>query len=942
MSFYEINLSALHQVNPHFSATLPTDDTPLHYEVFMDENSVESLNLVHTTLFKPLYASTPSLAFAEQITSFEVFQEHPYFYFFGFGNGAFLKYLLSNQRLKRIVVIEPDPQIAYIVLHMIDFSQEIETGRLVILGEEQLDFPSIAPLFKELETQRYAKLYYLHVMSPFYEVFEELIHQTNHLFIETLHHAIVLAGNDTTDALIGLKHHMTNLPSIPHTPPLFDLIKKVATTEVAVLVSTGPSLAKQLPLLKKIAPYVRIFAVDASLPILIKHGIKPDVVTSIERVALTSHFFKETPVEAMKGVVTVLSSLQHAEVIDSVQNSDVIISLRPLGYMRVTGPKEWGYIGIGMSAANMAYELIYHSHFKTCILIGQDLAYGKDGKSHASGHVFGENDVQQNKLDGWTIAYGGEGKVKTTAVWNMFRGFFEKDIAEAKARMETINATEGGARIFGATELPFEKALSLHVKQKNVKKPIMLSKISQKDIDIIMQRVQRNVTSIESYLIAAQRDIEALFLKVAQTCDALDLEHEVSNEMMQTLLEAIDGIRDKSKEEIFDKVIWHIAQSMMLVQEITIAPIEVRYAPDDIAKRQKMIDILHGYKGWLFSLAGCIDAILKTMAYGKGRALIHTVHEISVWLDDMQIDTITCKDMMAKNGRVFDVDMRGILYDVPDKYLEQSSKIMFKDSKAQSILPPAFVCCIDRFDAHYNLYRFKQSYESPMDMTKVKNCDSINIIGFLAIEENINDNDFMQYLLRLQTKFPEATFKAFCFNDKQKELFYKTTKNTSEIECFKLKTVYDLVNNVNVYIANVYAFKQSNIYDIKASRYIYDLCAVLNMVPIRVTLDVGKKYSILNWTSRDKESYCDFTKTLNKFKVFDSDLSTDHCELFYKTILHKLIVESGLNSSFVLEMNDMVEQLNEIMIAYALKDKIFANMLSKIFHVMALHNPNEN
>jgi len=381
-----------------------------------------------------------------------------------------LKYLLSNQRLKRIVVIEPDPQIAYIVLHMIDFTQEIREGRLVILAQDQLDFPSIAPLFKELEQQRYAKVYYLHVMTPFYEEFNELIHRSNHLFIETIHHAVVLAGNDTTDALIGLKHHMTNLPSIPHTPPLFDLIKKVGTTDVAVLVSTGPSLAKQLPHLKKIAPYVRIFAVDASLPILSKHGIKPDVVTSIERVALTSRFFQETPKEAMKGVITVLSSLQHAEVIDSVHSSDVIISLRPLGYMRVTGPKEWGYIGIGMSAANMAYELIFHSHFKTCILIGQDLAYGKDGKSHASGHVFGEDNVKQSEIDGWTVAYGGEGKVKTTAIWNMFRGFFEKDIAEAKARMETINATEGGARIFGAIELPFEKALSLHVKQKSPKR----------------------------------------------------------------------------------------------------------------------------------------------------------------------------------------------------------------------------------------------------------------------------------------------------------------------------------------------------------------------------------------------------------------------------------------------------------------------------------------
>lgn len=941
MSFYEINFSALHQINPQVASTLPLEDISLHYEVFMDENSIESLNLVHTKLFKPLYDTAPSLAFAEQMASFEVFQEYPYFYFFGLGNGVLLKYLLSNQRLKRIVVIEPDPQIAYIVLHMIDFSQEIREGRLVILAKEQLDFPAMAPLFKELDVQRYAKLYYLHVMSSFYEVFQELIHQSNRLFIETIHHAIVLAGNDTKDALIGLKHHMTNLPSIPYTPPLFDLIKKVGTTDVAVLVSTGPSLAKQLPLLKKIAPYVRIFAVDASLPILIKHGIKPDVVTSIERVALTSRFFKETPKEAMKGIITVLSSLQHAEVIDSVQGHDVIISLRPLGYMRVTGPKEWGYIGIGMSAANMAYELIFHSHFKTCILIGQDLAYGNDGKSHASGHVFGEDDVKQSEVDGWAVAYGGEGKVKTTAIWNMFRGFFEKDIAEAKARMETINATEGGARIFGATELPFEKALSLHVKQKNTKTPLKLSLISPKDITTISQNVMDKVTSIEAYLHATQHEVEALFLKVAQTCDALDAKHEVTTETMQDLLEAIDGIRAKSKEKIFDQVIWHIAQSMMLVQEITIAPIEVRYAPDEASHRQKMVDLLTVYKGWLFSLAGCIDAILKTMDYGKGRALIHTVHEIDVWLNDMQIDTITCKDMKAQNGRVFDVEMRGILYDVPDEHIKQAHKISFKNRDDGSLLPDIFVNVIQRTDSQYNKLRFMHSLEEVIDTTKIKEVSAKNAIGFLATEENLDTKAFREYLEKIVAKLPDVTIKAFYFNQAQKQkLLASSISQYHHFECHEITTVYDLINNVTIYLSNVYVFKGSDVCEVKASRYIYDLFDHVNLIPIRTSLDLN--ISIEAWGLKSKESFHNCITTINKFHIFESDLEADKSEFFYQQLFDRLIVKTGLNKEFELSLADNMLKVVDVMVEYSWKDANFLKTLSKVFYAMTLNNPNEN
>ena len=173
-------------------------------------------------------------------------------------------------------MVEPEPLIVHVVFHLIDFSHELEEGRLVLLTQEQLNFPTISTLFADFWPLRYAKVYDLHVMSTYYEAHAALIQQSNRLFIECLHQTIQTAGNDTTDALIGLKHHITNLPLIPQTPPLLNFFKNAHISNVAILVSTGPSLSKQLSLLKKIAPYVTIFAVDASLPILIQNGIKPE------------------------------------------------------------------------------------------------------------------------------------------------------------------------------------------------------------------------------------------------------------------------------------------------------------------------------------------------------------------------------------------------------------------------------------------------------------------------------------------------------------------------------------------------------------------------------------------------------------------------------------------------------------------------------------------
>ncbi len=802
MDLYEKNITVLENINPSLASLVAKGHTELCYEVFMDEGNLASLNLIHNQTFQPLYDSRPQEFIAEQKASFVKFQEYPYLYFFGLGNGILLKDLLNNPLHQRIVVIEPDPLILYVVFHLIDFTEELAQKRLILLGYGQVNFPAIAALFRETTTQRFVRLYDLHVMSPYYETFLTSIDHTNHCFIEAIHHTIVLAGNDTKDALIGLKHHVTNTAFIPTTPPLYDLFAKAKTTDVAVLVSTGPSLGKQLELLKKVAPYVTIFAVDASLPVLIKNGIKPDVVTSIERVPLTARFFQAVPQEKMQDIVTVLSSLQHVDVINSVQGGQKVMSIRPLGYMRLTGPKEWGYIGIGMSAANMAYELIYHSQFKTCILIGQDLAYGNDGKSHASGHVFGENDVKQSDLDGWTTAYGGQGRVKTTAVWNMFRGFFEKDIEEAKDRMLTINATEGGAQIFGAQELPFAKAISLHVKKVKSKKPIRLHALDASQQKYILQQSMSKVEEIEQYINVQQQKTEALFLEVATLCDVPNFDQNTSTKDFEALLQKIALFRESFKDEIFDKVIWHIAQTMVLAQEITIAPMEVMYAPDDISKKKKYKNLLLAYKGWLFSLAGCMDAINKTIAYAKARSLIYTIDTIDVMLDDQKIDTITCKTMKAQHGCVFDVDMRGILYDVVEEYNTDSSKIIFINANTREQLPQTFVNIISKDDMQYSQLYFIKSLDDPIMQECSVNLYTNNVIGFLATKENLEDKEFLNYIQGLMGTYPEVIFKAFSFTHddfKIKNIFDKFPKKVS---IYHIDNVLTLLKELEIFVSN--------------------------------------------------------------------------------------------------------------------------------------------
>ncbi|MBU1216501.1 DUF115 domain-containing protein [bacterium] len=917
MSFFQINLSAITAKNLNFANQLSDVGEVADFEIFMDENDVSTLNFVNTKNFTPLYENTPAQSIVNGAEYFKMFEQYPYLYMYGLGNGMLLKHLLENKNLKRIVVVEPEMELAYVVLHMVDFSQELESGRVVLLSATDVNFPNILTLFKTLDEQRYVRVYDMHVNTSYYEkIHHEHIQRTNQMFLEALYHAINSVGNDTTDALIGLKQHIANLPVLLETPPLLELLNKLNTTDTAILVSTGPSLTKQLPLLKEIAPYVRIIAVDASFPVLYQAGIKPDVVVSMERVKESARFFQQVPREAYEDVVTVLSSLQHQDVVKSPKGGTTTMSLRPLGYMIATGPKEWGYLGIGTSAANMAFELIYYSKFKNCILIGQDLAYAEDGTSHAKGHVFGENDVKVKESDVWVKGWGGT-TVRTNHNWTMFRNFFEKDLADIKDDMLTINATQGGASILGAKEIAFSEAINLCVNKNSVKKPLRLEKMQKKELDFCKNRTWKNIDDIVLYVSDLLEEVKTLFLDIAATCDALDAAREVTNSRMQELLQHVEQIKARKDEEIYEQVVWHIAQSMMLVQEMDLAPTEVYKAKNEEENEEKMRILLRSYKAWLFSFAGIMDAILKTIIYARARTLINEVSKIDVYLENEKIDTIVCENFTATNGRVFDVDVRGILYDVPDAFQDKIDTISFRDAKSQTELPAAFVSVFSRDDEKYNELSFVRSLEEPVDEEKIKDLYCKNSIGFLAIKENLEDEDFMAYVKELRERFPDITFKAFYFNSEQKNKVMENLKNY-QIDYIGIKDIYELAESVEVWISNSKStFKVKRIYEVF-------LCQNPNIFTLNYT---HNDLSLLEFEEKFKSHYRNLFEISNLKKLESEnmqDLNGQLCDLLDK----KYSILTNFN------MNSNLKEYWAVLIKTALDSSEFKNFYTEVFKII--------
>ncbi|WP_257928576.1 motility accessory factor [Campylobacter lari] len=445
---------------------------------------------------------------------FEKFELYPVLFFYGFGDGKFFIKLLKNQHLKHIVVFEEELEILYLAFHMIDFTTLLRKEKLILFFTPNINTAQLKVLFNYPQIKYTLKIFNFQFYNEFYINFympnAQNIMQILLNLVKTL---MLTRGNDPRDALIGIKHNVINLEKIITHVPFKNLIKdRKAKAKNAIIVSTGPSLMKQLPLLKKYQENVVIFSADSSYVILAKEGIKPDYVFSLEREDMTSEFFNNDFGDFDKDILFIIASLTHPKTIEYLEKNgrNYMLVLRPLFFESKLGLNEYGFLGNGMSVANMAYELAGALRFENIILIGQDLAYSDDGKSHPKEHLYGDQGDEEIVYK--TIcAYGGNGEVKTQLTWYLFLKSFEKDIALARdiLKIKTYNATEGGARIEGTIEKPFKEICEEFLKEK-IEKNIILTKAKnpQKKLKQCKEKLNKQIKQSEIFINECKKAIK--------------------------------------------------------------------------------------------------------------------------------------------------------------------------------------------------------------------------------------------------------------------------------------------------------------------------------------------------------------------------------------------------------------------------------------------------
>ncbi len=463
---FKNNMVILEKRYPDLAEKIRTLEDNPSYRLIQTKNGQPNLLVKKGHEFLMLYDNDDPVKYCDDYLKKLNIKYTPIVVFMGIGLGyhldRYFKLLGEKAGTRKIVVFEKDIFQFALALKVADFSQ--------IMAQQNIHFfvgESEEKIYVKLKTQILSQqditiaLKSLKVIPlPSSLMLNEKYYQKIwEILKKAVRQVMVLTGNDSIDSLVGLENMLLNCKHIFSNPGLNTLFGKFQNRP-GVIVAAGPSLNKNMHLLQGLRDNALIISCDASFIPLKEKGIRPHLVTSLERTPGVNLFYEN--IEDVSGTYSVALPVLMPETLDAFKGKK-FIAYR--GYSHF----DWletdkGRLVVGISVANLSFQILKSLGCDPIILIGQDLAYAEDGDTHVKGNIMGSRNKDISQKPAVELE-GNNGKtVKSEKAWEIMKYTFEEDIAAYNGTC--INATQGGAKIHGTEIMPFKEAIKTWCSEK--------------------------------------------------------------------------------------------------------------------------------------------------------------------------------------------------------------------------------------------------------------------------------------------------------------------------------------------------------------------------------------------------------------------------------------------------------------------------------------------
>ncbi|MCA0971573.1 DUF115 domain-containing protein [Halobacillus litoralis] len=298
------------------------------------------------------------------------------------------------------------------------------------------------------------------IISPNYEkIYPQYIKTIREIIKQSTSLSTMNIATMTVFSQIWQKNLLYNLKDIWKSESFVEYEGKLDCP--VIIASSGPSLTKQLDILREVreSNCALIIAAGSTINPLLKAGIKPHIIVSVDGGEANWNHFKSIDYD---DIPLFYSLAVHKNI--PASHGGLKVAFNPqedmlTSWVEDIASRKVGTVDGGASVANFSLDVAYKISSGPITLIGQDLAYTGD-QTHAKGNrnykkvIELENSRKYTSVEGY---YGGQ--VRSDYQFLSMKKVFENMIKSFRIKGDNrsvYNSTEGGAAIDGFEKVPFK------------------------------------------------------------------------------------------------------------------------------------------------------------------------------------------------------------------------------------------------------------------------------------------------------------------------------------------------------------------------------------------------------------------------------------------------------------------------------------------------------
>jgi len=454
---------------------------------------------------------------------------------YGFSQGLGLSDLLELYPDRIFFVYEPDEQSFINATHHMDITFVLEHPNIyaISIGDKQLN-----KLFSIMSTHIHDEMAF--VASRYY--LEHQIDVLQSTKANYLDYKKIFESNKNVRNLFRhdwIRNSLFQIPTMLKTPSLNQLIGKLKGT-TAIIVSSGPSLEKDIDWLEKLREHAIIISAGSSIQALVKKGIQPHLAVIMDGGEVNSKIFsselaKQTPTLFTSSAYYGVSDFKEEGLCYGIMNNDEVTSY----FMDIR--KDDMILRPNPTVAGTAIQTAAWLGCTRIIMMGQDLSFPGE-QFYAEGINHGDRsyiDKVIRQAEHTVVNVNGEHN-RTTAGFLQMKDRIENLIA-VLPKIEFINSTRNGAHIEGSAWKPVEDVFEI-VKKEQVDNSVIANLLDQVKTSIV-DSVQ--VEIVKAKMIRTKEEISKVLTEIDQILKLIKKIRELSRTKPKKCQNSLEVIEQK-------------------------------------------------------------------------------------------------------------------------------------------------------------------------------------------------------------------------------------------------------------------------------------------------------------------------------------------------------------------------------------------------------------